>query len=360
MSMTIRERILSVYRGVRPDRLPTAIYQRYLPPGTAERQARNLGLGLLDFQPVVSLLAPPWHLLPGYVSEVKGVTFTVRLAWEAGERVETRTFETPVGNLSQQTVKDPAHGSDWIKKFYITAAEDYKVMQYIVEHTVFQRLDKAIARRREDLGEDGVVLGRVDRPAYQKLLIELAGPEQFLIDLQTQPQPVLELMAAMDARLDEQFAWALESPAEVLWQPDNVTADLTPPEAYARFLLPIYQKRGHLCERAGKRYVVHMDGKLRALQEGIAQSPFHALDSFSFPLMAGDMTVTEALRAWPSKTLCPNFPASLCDKPLAEIERFLEDVQREFGAHTPFLLQVSEDIPPGASHRIAPLLGAFG
>jgi len=59
-----------------------------------------------------------------------------------------------------------------------------------------------------------VVLGRVDRSPYQKLLIELAGPERFLIDLYTESDPVVGLIELMSELMDEQVRLAIESEAE--------------------------------------------------------------------------------------------------------------------------------------------------
>ena len=66
-----------------------------------------------------------------------------------------------------------------------------------------------MVQAKKDLGEDGVVLGRMDRAPYQKLLVELANPTKFLMDLYDNPGPVQELIETMDARLDEQFNMAM-------------------------------------------------------------------------------------------------------------------------------------------------------
>lgn len=357
--MTIRERIMAVYRNKMPDQIPVSIYNRYHRYGEVERIARNMGLGILDFYPLVSLLAPPWHIQTGYVSEVKGVSLSINIAWENGERVEIRSYETPVGIISQRTVKDPAYGSDWIKKHYIESKEDYKVMQYVVENSIFRKQENTILQKIEDLGGDGVVLGRVDRSPYQKLLIELVGPEKFLLDLYTDPEPVLELMEVMDARMDEQFELALESKANIVWQPDNIIADLTPPDAFKKFCLPFYERHGKQCRDASKVYAVHMDGRLNGIKELIAQSPIDVIESFSFAEMSGDVTISEAKSIWPDKVICPNFPATLCEKPKQEIERYLANVMTEFGKDKPFMLQISEDIPIKSYSYVLPILCGF-
>ena len=354
--MTVHERMMAVYRGRLPDRMPLSIYARYLPRGSSERALREMGLGIIDYHPAVTLLAPPWHTHSGYISEVKGVELTIGLSWENGQPVETRTYKTPVGTISQRTTKEPSYGSDWISKFYVTSLEDYKVLQYVVEHTVFRSNESGLRAKVRDLGEDGVVLARMDRCPYQKLLIELAGPEQFLMDLYTDPGPVTELLEVMDRRMDEAFAMILESQAEVVWQPDNITVDMTPPERFRQFCVPFYAKHARQLQAAGKAYAVHMDGRLGPLKELIASCPFDAVESFSLPEVGGDLTLAQARAAWPDKVILPNFPAPLCQRSDQEITAYLDRLMGEAGTQVPFMLQVSEDIPTSEWQRVLPVL----
>ncbi|MEN8227710.1 MAG: uroporphyrinogen decarboxylase family protein [Bacteroidota bacterium] len=340
--MTIRERMMAVYRNRKPDRVPLGIYNRYHRIGKSERIARNAGMGILDFYPVISLLAPPWHMHAGYLSEVKNCSFRIKYAWENSNLVEERIIETPVGTLTQQIIKDPSYGSDWVQKHYIQSGEDYKIMTYVIENSLLISNEKAVEQRIGDLGEDGVVLGRVDRSPYQKLLIELADPEHFLVDLITDPAPVETLMEAIDFRLDEQFDRAMNSDVEVIWQPDNITTDMTPPDMFSKYCLPFYTKNGKKCREAGKVYAIHIDGKAGKLQEYLKQAPFDIVESFSVPMMGGDMEVEEALEIWPDKVICPNFPASLCTAEESEIVSFLNELNESFNGR-PYMVQLSED-----------------
>ena len=357
--MTIRERIISVYRGQIPDKPPLGIYSRYLRSGDIERRTRTRGLGILDFFPPVSLLAPPWHIQPGYVSEVRNAILDVKISWKDGQMVETRTLETSKGNISQITAKDPSSGSDWILKPYLERPEDLRVMSHLAEETIFRDQTPAFRQRTTDLGEDGVVLARLDRSPYQKLLIELVDPQRFLIDFSLDPDPYEELMEVMGRRLDEQFELALASDAEILWQPDNITSDMTPPRFFEKYCLPFYAKRGAACREAGKIYAVHMDGRTRALKDLIAACPIDVIESFSLPDIGGDLPIPEAIRAWPDKVVCPNVPSTLCLKADEEIERYLSGVAADFGRDRPFMLQISEDIPPETYSRILPILARF-
>ena len=174
----------------------------------------------------------------------------------------------------------------------------------------------------------------------------------------TNPAPIEELMEAIDYKLNEQFEMAINSSVEVLWQPDNVTADMTPPEIYQKYILPFYKKRGEQCRKAGKKYIIHMDGRINALKELIAETPFDAIDSFSFGEMAGDVSIDTARKLWKDKVLCPNFPASLCEVDEETIISFLKEKAVEFG-DMPYMMQISEDIPIDSYRKILPLLTDF-
>jgi hypothetical protein len=356
--MTIRERMLAVYRHERLPTPPVAIYSRYLPRGFGEREVRNAGLGIIDYVPPVSLLAPPWHMQSGYLSEVRGADLEIRLSFENGAQVETRTYRTPAGTVCQRTSVDAGYGSDWVQKYYIERPEDYRVLRYLVDHTVLRSQAAAFDARARDLGEDGVVLARLDRSPLQKLLVELAGPERVLMDLQTDPEPVEELLEALERRMDEAFQMALDSGAEVIWQPDNVTSALTPPQYFRRYCVPFYGRRAELCRQAGKRLVVHMDGRVKALKSLVASCAFDAVESLSLPEMGGDMTMAQAREAWPDKVVLPNFPASLALQPDAAIEEFLSGLTRD-AAGMPWMLQFSEDVPAAELPRVLPLVCRF-
>lgn len=357
--MTARQRMLAVYHGRLPDRTPVSIYGRYLPRGSLERELRNAGLGVIEYYPVASLLAPPWHLLPGHLSEVRDADLDIRYTWEDGVAIETRTYRTPVGTVWQRSQRDPGYGSDWITKFYIERPEDYRVVRFLVENTVLRSNHEAFRARKDDLGEDGVLLGRLDRSPFQKLLIELAGPERLHADLHEAPGMVSELLDALERRQDEAFAMALDSDIDVLWQPDNISADMTPPNCFQKYCFPFYQKRARTCRQVGKPYLVHMDGRLKALSNLIARCPIDAVESFSLPEIGGDLTLPEARALWPDKLILPNFPASLCLKPESFIESFLRGICPTPTGATPFMLQISEDIPPGEWKRVLPVVCSF-
>lgn len=353
---SIRDRLLDVYRHCPESSHVAASYVRYLPRGGGERDLRNRGLGLIDFYPAVSLLAPAWHTHEGYISEVRDAVFHIEHFTEGGMPTEKRSYHTPLGTVSQITQKDPQYHSDWTRRHYITETEDYRVVQYLVEKTVFQNHHDAIRSRLCDLGEDGVLLARLDRSPFQKILVELSKPDQFLMDMLIRTPEALSLLEALRERLLEQVELACSSPAALIWQPDNLSGDMTPPDLFEEFVLSFYEEAAARVHRAGKVYVVHMDGRLKSLCDMIAGSSIPVIESFSLPDMGGDMTLEEAYAAWPSKVILPNFPSSWCAKEEDEIRGQLAATIKAIPQGRGAVIQISEDLPPRQWYRVGKLL----
>ena len=352
---SIREKMVAAYSGEPTDEIPVSIYRRMLPRGNVERRLRNKGLGILDYYPVASMLAPPWLLKEGYHSRVEGANFTIKYIDEPGGRASVRTYETPLGSVSQKVVTVGENDSPRIREHYIQSEDDYEPLKYIINNTLIRDQSEQFINRRDDLGGDGLVLGRVDRSPYQMILNELAGAQRFFHDLHNNPDPVIELMEAIEIKLDEQFELAVASDAEFIWQPDNVSADTVPPRYFEEFLYPYYNKRAEQLKDAGKTYVIHMDGKLKPLKEMIRDLEFDVIESFSLPEVSGDMTYPEAKSYFPGKVIAPNFPSSLIRPGMeAKREDFLDDLLDQVEEDDPFIFQFSEDFDPSNWQEILP------
>jgi hypothetical protein len=343
---SLHDRMLAVYRNEMPDQLPLGIYTRYLPHGETEREIRNAGMGIIDYVPVVTMLPPPWHVLPGFLTEASNVEFRVRQTWINGQRLERREFDTPVGSITQEIMEDSSGaGSEHIRKHYLENVTDYETLQYIVERSIPRSNEEMISQRMSDLGNDGIVIGRLDRNPYQKLLIELVGPQKFLLDLYDFPEAVKNTIETMDAKMDQIFEIALNSQVEVFWQPDNVTADMTPPSIYEEYCLPYYQKHSEQTRSIDKPYIVHMDGRIKPLVSLINQSGFDVIESISSPEMGGNFWLDEAMEAFPSLVVLPNFPSNWSSLPDEEIKTRIHQLRNKADKSRPYMLQVSEDIP---------------
>lgn len=352
--MTVKERIMAVYRGEAVPQMPVAAYTRYIPRSHAERVARNAGLGIIDYVPAYSMLNPPWHMLDGYLSELHSGEASVSYRWENGRRIERRSFSADGETLYADLIRDEGGaGSERILKRYIARSEDYGALLKIVRHSVACDNTARLRERMRDLDQDGVVLARLDRSPFQKLLVELVGPDQLFFDLADDDGTLEELMSAMEEKEYAVAERTFASEAEVVWLPDNITGDMTSPKLFERYCVPYYQRLAALSRESGKPLLVHFDGKVKALAPLINACGLSAIDSLSLPEMSGDVTLPEARALFPGVGLLFNFPSNRSFDGEEDITSWVRHFAREAKNNMPCMLQLSEDVPTAHWAKVA-------
>lgn len=350
--MTIRERMLAVYRGELPDRTPVGIYTRYLARGETEQKAREYGLGIIDYAPPVTMLAPPWHVLDGFLSEIQDGGFSIRYHWKNGKRIERRQVEMPEGSLYADIEQDAGGiGSEHTLKHYIETEEDYALAAAAVRRSVFGDNRRMFRARKKALGESGVLLARLDRSPFQKCLLELCAQETFLVDVMDEEDAALALLDILEHRALEAAERVMASEADVIWLPDNITADMNSPALFQKWCLPYYKRVASWAKEAGKPILVHCDGKVRSLVPYLNESGMSAIESLSYPEISGDLTPLQAREAFPGMRILPNFPSNRSYDSAENIEKWVLE-QRACLDGVPWMLQLSEDLPASESDKV--------
>lgn len=322
---------MSILNRKKVDKIPLAAYSFLLPRGEVERKLREKGCFIFHFERV-------------YALEMKNVEIWQKEGLEKGRKCILRRFCTPVGNLEEKILVDPGYKSQWIKEFLIKKSQDYEIMKFIVENTIYYPNYEFFQQAAEDLGDDGILFATIDRAPFQRILYELAGPERLLVDVLESPDLVEGLLEILDKKMEEVYQIVADSPASMVHTWDNVTEDMTPPALFQRYCLPFYQKVGKLLHDRGKIYLVHMDGKLRHLEDLIASAPIDVVESFTLPDAGGNLEVEEAQKKWPEKTIIANIPAYLCFKEEEFIKRYFEELISKVERNR-FMVCLSEDLP---------------
>ena len=122
-------------------------------------------------------------------------------------------------------------------------------------------------------------------------------------------QSMEELYHAISKSRESLVEIAAKSPAPVTLCGDNVDAIIANPTLFQKYFMPEYEKQASVLHRHGKLMAVHMDGRLRVLTELIGQTPIDIIEAFHPPPM-GDLSIGEALAAWPTKAIWVGFPSS--------------------------------------------------
>jgi hypothetical protein len=305
--MTRRERLMAASTGQRADKLPFFHYWRHSQVGWAERECRNRGMGM------------NW-LRPCYVETVHGLEVSEKADRGGGWR---RIYTTPVGSVSSVERREPGTGqwhgsrswkdiSPWTTERLIKGPEDYRVMKWMVEHTEYAADYFPIEQAMDWLGEEGVVISSLPHSPMQTLMIDWVGSEggRFFYHYEDHRELVEELYQALCANRVPMYEIAAKAPAPVVACGDNIDAVLVNPRLFERYMMPVYEEQGRILHTQGKLMAVHIDGRVKVLRELVARTPIDIVEALHPPPM-GDLSLADALQAWPDKAIWVGFPGDI-------------------------------------------------
>lgn len=328
--MTVRERLEAFWSGEKPDVIPYTTYENKIPSDWSDPVIQKMfadGLGVLRF-------IPTWETHYHNVEIIDDTTMV------DGHPLYRRVWRTPVGELENLQTRG------WQQKYPLETREDYRVMQYIVEHTEYHPAYESFNSQAAQLPPHMIAVPRLGRTPLQTILVDYAGLANFAIHLYDYEHEMHTLYAALLEKFRRLAEIVAAGPGRYINILENFTAETLGPKRYAKFLLPVYEETFGMFREAGKVVGYHYDGKLAAVKDLVAQAPLDLIESLT-PPPEGDMTLEEARQAWPDKLFWSNINLSCYELPPEELK---QEIWRRVTAGAPdgrrLAFEVSEDRPP--------------
>jgi len=323
--MTYRERILTTLHGKRADKIPFFHTWRRLQTGLAERKARNRCMGV-------------WWQRPCYVESMPHVDIVERMGPSSGLGTTLVEYRTPIGTVTERLKKEPGVGkwkaqrswrdvTPWTVERRIKKPEDYDVVKFMVEDTVYEADYFPIEQAERWLGEDGVVIAHLPHSPMQMLMIDWVGTPTFYIHYAKYRDKVEELYRVIEKKYEKIYKIAAESPADAVMFGDNLDGVLVNPVLFQRYFMPAYEKCARIVHEKGKLLISHFDGRLDGLKELIAKCPQDVIEAFHPPPM-GDLPLREALDLWKNKVILVGFPGSVYALGTEAVRKHIIDLLR--------------------------------
>lgn len=340
-SSTIRQRFATALAG-QPVEWPVyAVYDWFVRHRPIDWDALfALGLGQINHANLIRHEHPGFELVETVSRQGEHERRDARLVTDAGELHEWYLGE-------------------WRQEHFIRRPQDYRIMARALEGVQVVADDRAFVASEAELGERGITVGQIQglgsgRTPLMVLQIDWAGLERFSLDLAQGRPELFELLEIMTAiKLDEVRAAATTPAAQIkLWE--NLSIETLGPTVFRRHLAPLYRQIIEILDAAGKRLLVHYDGRLRVIADDIAALGFDGIDSFTEP-PEGDMSAAQARAAWPDKFLWLHPNLGWYSLPEAELAA---RVRRMVGAAGPsrFCLMISEEVPPDWERSVPTVL----
>ena len=332
MSMTERERMLAVYRGETPDRVPFFLdlshwyyHKHHLP-----------------FDLSVAHLEPEWELIEYhkkvgagfYVPNLNSyydasfpddVVATTTKEMTAGGPVITWRIETPMGTIERKRIWEEGSYSWGISEWGITTAEDLRVLGYAYGRRQFKPAWERYTPWVEALGDLGVVYMSIGYSAMGHILGYWMGIENTMYATIDMPDVLHEVVDEINENQLQCIDMVCQSPAEVIIMGDNFSGDIQPPSFFQEWSEPFYKEAIRRVREAGKYSAVHIDGRLKGILRSFAEIGASCADAVTPGPMGGLTPVECREEAGPDMVLSGGVPPDVWG-PMVSDEAFEKSV----------------------------------
>jgi len=373
--VSARSRVLAILNKQKPDLVPWfgdldywinalnaqgLMPEKYQGPGMFQLH-RDLGVGFYlqgywPFQPVYDGVQVEQEIgtdvADGYIRLIRDVRIT--------------RVKMPVGELLQVEKYLPGSYCWAYQEHYIKDWRDLKAIRYWYEHTFYQP-DYGLAEARYELiGDNGLVLCYLPRSPLMEMIAVLGGIQAVTYAMTDAPDEFVETIAVMEQKSDEAAEIALNSPAECLMIPENLSSEVVGKRRFNQYMRDYEERWNRKIKAAGKYSFVHMDGRLKGLIREVASTGFSVLEALT-PAPAGDLAIEE-IQSWVGKDTVvwggiPGFHFSdmVSDQ---EFDRFVIHVLEVMRSQPRYVLGVADQVPPGTRweriRRVGQLVEQYG
>ncbi len=364
--MTHRERILHILKGEQPDQVPWCGDLDYWANSLIKRGLKPPGF-------VQSDEYIQWHCdlnvgfyLQGYFPYRQIIENCEIIEWNEGHR-RFKEIKTTVGSVRECWEYMPESYTEGPIEHFLKTETDLPVMKHIYENTRFEPDYDFAVKRRSQIGDQGVVLCYLPKSPFMHLLALEAGVLSLTMLAMTRPDEFQELLDVMKNAFDLAAQIAVDSPAEVLMIPENLSSEMVGPDFFELYMRAYQEEWTAKIKAAGKYSFIHIDGTMAGLLNQEASVGFTVLEALT-PHPVGDLKWEElADFAGDSKSVLwggiPGvyFTENVSEK---EFERHVKHMLGIMVKEPRYVLGVADQVPPDGLEsrvkRVAQMVKKYG
>lgn len=367
--MTERARVLSILKHEQPDQLPWLadlsywIYSREIDKTLPEKYAnRKFDDGLQRMHRDYGIGFYLQGYEPFYVERKN-----VEINTERKGGICVTTMSTPVGSLREVQQYSKTSYSWGITEHLIKDIEDLKVYTYILKNTTYLPDYEFAKQRYETIGDNGIVLCYTPKSPLMDLVALRAGVENVTFMEVDDQEEFVALLDEIEEKHDEACRLAIESPAECIMIPENISSECVA-SFYQNYMKRYHKKWTEQIRAAGKYSFVHQDGTVRGLISQLSkESGFDVIEAVT-PMPIGDVAIEEVASLVNEKTIIwGGIPGGMFVESVMSDEAFDAHVKKCIQVMTKsprYVLGVADQVVPGASerrvHRVRELVDEYG
>ena len=349
--MNDRERLVEIVSDRAPDRIP------WIPRLELWYRARKLTGTLPAEWKDLSLREVERALGVGTAARDGMIFNVVREGVEIIERQEggksITEYHTPKG-----TVRTVTHFSETLDKVglpgrieehLLKGPDDYRVWEYVLEHTRWDPCYEDYRTYDEEIGGEGLPMISAGDVPFHEFAQALAGYEQAFYQLTDFTDEVEHLLAVM-TEVQRERLWPViaDSPAGLFRHGAHLSSQITPPPLFEKYILPYYEEFHPLMHEKGKCVAMHADADTSLILEHIESAGWDMVECFVTSPMV-PLTMKRAREVWGDRIIIWGGIPSLLLSPSVPEEEFRLYVERLFEVIAPgnaFILGVADNVMP--------------
>jgi len=349
--MNDRERLLTILDRQPPDRIP------WIPRLLLWYNARKLthtmpaefeGLSLRELEKRLGVGTPARD---GRICSVVRDGVEVVTRDEGGKRITE--YHTPVG-----TVREVMHFSadldaqglpGRVEEFLLKEPRDYKVWEWVVEHTRWAPAYDAYRAYDAETGEGGLPMISTGDVPLHGWAQALAGYEYAYFHLADFPEMVDHLLHTM-WEVERERLWPVvaESPARLILHGVHLSSQFTPPSLFRKYITPYCQEFIPMMHEHGKAVAMHGDNDVSQIIELLEQAGWDMVECFVTAPMV-PLTLRRAREVWGNRVIMwGGLPSLLLSPSVAEDEfrAYLDELLDIIAPGDAFILGVADNVMP--------------
>ena len=357
MTMTMRERILAVYRGETPDMVP---YMLDLSHWFYHKNRMPWDLSAAYARPEYELIAYHKQAGAGFympnLGSFYGATYgadvrsAVSKVYCDGVPEIVWRLTTPLGSIERRRMWEEMSYSWAITRWGVKTEQDLRVLGYALASLTYAPQWDRYQAWVDEVGDMGVVYLSAGYSAMGHLLnywLGVSGTAYAAADWPDTLREVVDQINDNNLKLIDLLA---TSPAEIVIMGDNFSSDLQPPRFFEKWSRPYYTEAIRRLHAAGKYVAVHIDGRLRGAIGMIRDAGADCGDAIT-PAPMGDLAPLACREeAGPQFILSGGVPPNLW-LPEAPVEAFKKSVLdwlalKQYGPR--FIANAGDQVPPHA------------
>ncbi|MEI6788964.1 MAG: uroporphyrinogen decarboxylase family protein [bacterium] len=350
--MNERDNLLELLKGGKPERVPWLGDLTYW-------VGELVGRGYKPADFFQSSAYIDWHMdlgvgyyLQGYHPFKTSYQNCVVKDWRDGLK-RYHQIETPKGTLRECWQSMPEDFTEGPIEHLVKTVADLPAYQYMHAHSRYEP-DYTFAEQRlaqlRKTGAGALLLYLPKSPLMQ--MVALDAGIMALIEMQCEDPALLrETLAVVKESHDRAAQIAVDSPAEILMIPENLSAEVVGPDLFEEYMRPYQSQWASAIKQAGKYSCIHMDGTLKGLLRQECTVGLTFIEAMT-PSPVGDLAVGDWADFCDNKEtiLWGGIPGGYFT-PLvsdAEFDRHIRETLAVMRRSPQYVLGVADQVPPGA------------